>query len=118
MDRLISLTVRTVGAEDWKHAFDLLCATHAELAAVNDYTSFSSQSMMHPTDDLPICDNIAHEDLFVDANTMTKFIKVLRENGVAYQKIDAIVNDLTAHGLLLRERVPRDNGSASAQSDS
>lgn len=115
MDRLISLTVRTVGADDWKNAFNLLCATHAELADAHDYTSFTSTTYDEDVAPTPTCDNISHEDLFHDSNTVTKFIKVLRENGASYDSIDGIINGLNDMGVLLRERVPRDNGDDSAQ---
>ena len=118
MERLITLSVKADDAESWKSAFDLMCSTHAELAEVHDYTSFSSQSLAGGEQDTPICDDISHEDLFVDSNTLTKFIKVLRENGASYESIDKIVADLNDIGILLRERVPRDNGSDSVPSGS
>lgn len=98
MDRLISLSVGTDGAEDYFRTFQDISELARNLGAVHDYVTVSASAVVGGSDDEP------DEDLFYDENTLVKVREAIMRRGIKDDLATLIITDLQNAGILFRER--------------
>jgi len=99
MDRIISLSVGTHGAEDYFSIFQDVSELARNLGEER-YVSVSATMI----GDEPGDDEDEVDKLYYDEDTLMKVRKILRERGLSNLIIDEIINDLLNAGILFRER--------------
>lgn len=103
MDRMISLTVGTVGVEQYLETFERMSSMTLDFAEGHGYVSLSAQEVDNEAEpELP------PENLHYDENTLVKVRNVLFEAVGPYGHGDSYVDDLMHAlqnaGILFRER--------------
>lgn len=101
MERLVSLSVGTTGAEDFFSTYQDMSELAANLGANHEYVSVTATVVGDDTeDDEP-------EELYYDEFTLLKVMKALRENGMSRDQVEIAINDMQNAGILFRERPRR-----------
>lgn len=106
-DRIISLTVGTVGAEDWFKTFQQISEIATALDKADDFNYVSVSSSVVEDNPQPEGDP---EGLYHDDETLTKvrraLVRVLelRRNNVPDQLITDLITEMSSEGILFRER--------------
>jgi hypothetical protein len=104
MDRLISLGIGTVGAEDYFSTFQDMSELARNLGESHNYVNLSAQVV----DGEPEPDGKL-EEVFYDENTLFKAHAAIQGAGFSEKTAFDIINALQNAGILLRER-PRGAG--------
>lgn len=110
MDRMVSLTVGTTGAEDYQRTFMDISELARNMVDTHEYVNVSAQKIDEPDEsDEPGCN---HEQLHHDDVTLIIVRQVLQNNtgsfGKDEQNVTNLISALQNAGILFRER-PRGN---------
>jgi len=100
MDRLVSLTIGTVGAEDYYVTFGEISELARNLGDNHKYVNVSAQTYDETEESEPDPEN---ENLHYDENTLAKARRVMT-NYLVPEAAEALINDLQNAGILFRER--------------
>lgn len=103
MDRLISLSVGTEGAEDYFSTFQDVSELARNMGAVHNYVNVTASAVDAPVDDAP-------EELYHDENTINKVRQALwaalasKTEDIPASILDDMINSMQNVGILFRER--------------
>jgi hypothetical protein len=103
MDRLISLTVGTVGDDEYCATMQDVSELAVALGAKHDYVSLSAHAFDAAESD-------EDDELYYDDKTLEKVTNVLRSHGLSSQLVTDLISDLQNAGILFRERRPSREG--------
>lgn len=101
MDRMITLSVGTCGAEQWMHSFQDLSELAVNLGESHDYVNVVSSVISDEREE------DAEEYLRHDENTLLKVITAINAGvpDLSSEEVTNIVNQIQNAGILFRERV-------------
>lgn len=100
MDRLVSLSVGTVGVEDFFGTFEQVSELAKNMGAKHDYVSVSSSVTDADQNDEP-----AEEILYYDENTLYAVRMAIKQSGLTDESATRIINDIQNAGILFRVRL-------------
>lgn len=100
MERLVSLSVGTTGAEDFFSTYQDMSELAANLGVNHDYVSVTATLVNNDEED------DAPEELYHDEFTLLKAKRAIMEIGLSTRSAEDIINHLQNAGLLIRELPP------------
>lgn len=103
MDRLVSLSVGTEGAEDYFSTYQDISELARNLGGVHSYVTVTAQTISPDGEDEPD-DGPNDEELYHDDQTIPKFRAVLKDYGLSDKTVSDLISNLHAAGILFRER--------------
>jgi hypothetical protein len=100
MDRLVSLSVGTVGSDDYFQTFQNLSELASNLGENHEYVTVSASGI-----DVDNTEEVEPELFYRDENTLHKVRKAILDIGYSSHSVEDIITHVQSNGVVFCERV-------------